>query len=103
MNISITNHNFSEREMKLIEVLALSNAAFVNVQTHENQGMALNPLEKEPNHIFHYQFAWQKSLEPERYQKFETELTKRLTNLLSMAQLEEFEINFYQNSFMSKS
>ncbi len=61
---------FTEREMNLLEVLALSNAAFVNAQITQ-KGMGLNPQEKKAGQLFHYQFAFQESLDIPTYEQFE--------------------------------
>lgn len=102
VNVTMDNHNLSDRENKIIEVLFLNLCAQANAQVIK-EGMALTPIEKsEKDSIFHYQFAWQSSILPEQYEEFIMGVERRIINTIKMCELPQVDIRFNENSYLSK-
>ncbi|MGV3466027.1 MAG: hypothetical protein ACO1OT_12130 [Heyndrickxia sp.] len=98
----MNNHNLSDRENKIIEVLFLNLCAQANAQIIKS-GMALNPIEKsEKDSIFKYQLAWQSSILPEQSKEFIEGIKVRIINSIKMCELPEVDINFLENSYLNK-
>ncbi|MGE8205717.1 hypothetical protein ACQKP0_14265 [Heyndrickxia sp. NPDC080065] len=102
INVIMNNHDLSEREMKIIEVLFLNLAAQVNAQITKD-GMAFNPLDKNgKDDIFHFQFAWQSSLSPDKYEEIKAGINRRFTNTIKMCNLPEINITFKENAYLTR-
>jgi hypothetical protein len=102
VNVTMSNHQLSEREMKILEVLLLNLSAQTNAQITK-EGMALNPLEKKrKDEIFHYQLAWQSSILPEQYQQIQEGLSRRFTNAIKMCGLSDIDIKFKEHSYSNR-
>lgn len=100
LKLSVSNNDYSERELKLIEILMLNVAAPANAQiTGEN--LAFNPLDKDENDIFHFQFAWQKSLEEKLYNEFEETFNRRIGIAFKMSNINDVTTTFKINSFQT--
>jgi hypothetical protein len=87
VRLECKDHDFSERELKLIEVLTLNLCAQTNAQV-TGEGMALNPVEREGDQLFHYHFVHQKPMTEERYEEFSTTAVRRVENALKMCKLD---------------
>jgi len=102
VNVTMNNHNLSDRENKIMEVLFLNLCAQANAQIIKG-GMALTPIEKmEEDSIFSYQLAWQSSILPEQYKEFIEGIKTRITNTIKMCELPEVSISFKENSYLNK-
>jgi hypothetical protein len=100
VKVTVADNNYSERELKLIEVLMLNITAPANAHvTGEN--MVFNPLAKEEKDIFHFQLAWQNSLDKEKYSEFEETLERRLGVALKMSDINDVTITFNANSYQT--
>jgi len=65
--------------------------------------MTLNPLEKnEKDDISHYQFAWQKSISPEHYEKIKEGINIQISNAIKMCELPEIKVTFKENSYLNR-
>ncbi|MGD6993121.1 hypothetical protein [Sutcliffiella horikoshii] len=100
VKVTVADNNYSERELKIIEVLMLNIAAPANAHvTGEN--MAFNPLSREEKDIFHFQLAWQNSLDKEKYFELEETLERRFGVALKMSDIKDVNITFNVNSYQS--
>lgn len=100
VKVTMKNNDLSEREMKILEVLFLNLSAQANAQVNQN-GMALNPIEKTKDEIFAFQFAWQSSILLEKYEELKEGIHRRLTVAIQMCGLSEAEITFKENAYLT--
>jgi hypothetical protein len=101
VTVSKEGHDVNEREKKIIEVLLLNLAAHANMlATKEN--MMFNPLERQDDELFHFQFAWQKSINKEQYNELVEILENRYRTALKMCDMEDVNIYFQENSYLIK-
>jgi hypothetical protein len=82
------NHDLSEREILIIEVLFQNLCATAN-SFIVKMGMALNPQDKEQNDIFHYRLAWQSSIPEEQAEEFKESIIGRIQGAVKMSGIEE--------------
>lgn len=99
MTVTKENHDFSEREQKIFEVLLLNLAAHANAQTTK-QNMAFNPLERKEKQLFHFQFAWQKSISEAKYKEFAEAIESRYDTAFKMCELEGIQTDMMVNSYL---
>src|SRR5690606_4652719 len=99
--VNSEGNDYNEREQKILEVLLLNLAAQANAQTTQ-KGMAMNPIDREKDELFHYQFTWQKSLSEEKYNEFAEAVKNRYDVAFQMCELENVHLSFNVNSY-SKS
>lgn len=101
VKITVSSNDYSERELNFIEVIMLNIAAPTNMQ-FVGENLAFNPLDRNENDVFHFQFAWQKSLEEKVYNVFEENLRMRIETALKMSDIKdgciEFKVNSYQTN-----
>lgn len=100
IKITVEENNFSERELKLIEVLVINIASPVNGQV-TGGNMSFNPLSMENKDIFHFQFAWQNSLEEDKYSDLKETLERRIGVALTMSDIKDGTITFNVNSYQT--
>ena len=100
IKITLASNDYSERELKFIEVLMLNIVAPANALV-TGVDMALNSFEKEENVIFHTQLAWQKSLDESLYNELEESLYRRIETALKMSKVDHATITFNVNSYMT--
>ncbi|WP_339216805.1 hypothetical protein [Ornithinibacillus sp. FSL M8-0202] len=101
VTVSKPDHDFNEREQKIMEVLLLNLAAHANSYvTKEN--MAFTPIEKKKDTLFSFQFAWQKSILKEQYDEFVSSIQSRYETAFNMCDIENVEIQFLENAYLKK-
>lgn len=102
VNVIMLQHDLSEREIKIVEVLFLNLAAQVNAHITKN-GMALNPLEKkDKDNIFNFQFAWQSPISQEQFEELKIGMNRRFINAAKMCELPEINVSFKENAYLAK-
>jgi hypothetical protein len=99
VTVSKVGHDYNERELKMIEVLLLNLAAHANMLVTKGN-MMFNPLEKNEEDLFRFQFAWQKSLSEEQYKEFIESVEKKYNTALMMSTIENVRIYFQENSYL---
>ncbi|KMJ59887.1 hypothetical protein AB685_03270 [Bacillus sp. LL01] len=100
VTVKMNNHDFSDREAKILEVLLLNLSAQSNADSTK-MAMALNPLEKfESDEVLSYRFAWQSSISEELFVEFKAGLERRFKGALKMCDLLEGEIVFKENAYL---
>ncbi|MEN2768600.1 hypothetical protein [Ornithinibacillus xuwenensis] len=97
--VTKVNHDFNNREQKILEVLLLNLAAHANAQTTK-QDMAINPIEAVAGQVFSKQFAWQKSISEGVYKDFIEALERRFQTAFNMADIENVTIHFQENAYL---
>ena len=100
IKIEVEENNFSTRELKLIEVLVINIASPVNGQV-TGGNMSFNPLPTDKNDIFHFRFAWQNSLEEDKYSEIKETLERRIGLALNMSDIKDATITFNVNSYQT--
>ncbi len=98
VKVQVNENDFTERELKLLEVLFLNIAAPANAQI-TGIGLAFNPLSLGEKDIFYMQFAWQNSLEDKVYSEMKETLNRRFEIALKMSNIEGVTIKLIENSF----
>lgn len=99
IKISKENDDFTERELKILEVLLLNLAAQANALVIK-EGMAMNPLERKENELFSYQFAWQKAITEQQYEEFIEAVNRRYIQAFKMSEISDVNIGFHENSYL---
>jgi hypothetical protein len=102
VDVKVSNNeiDLNEREKKILEVFLLNLCAQANAQATANN-MAFNPLEKEKQDIFHFQFAWQSSILTDKYEEFKEGMDRRIKSSLKMCELPECNISYNENAYLS--
>ncbi|RDI45575.1 hypothetical protein [Falsibacillus pallidus] len=103
LNVEVVKeqHDFSERELKILDVLLLNLCANANMNVLK-QGMAMNPIEQGSDHIFGVQLAWAQSITPEVNEEFKEAIDKRFKTGFKMCDIEGAQVSFVENAYLVK-
>lgn len=88
VNIRKENHDFNEREMKILKALLLNRIGQASLRTVD-KSMALNPLEINEDELFNYQIVLQEEVNEEQGKELFEVTEKFIKNALKLSDIDE--------------